>query len=325
MNDAPFMVEVVRRWDEAHDIRGFELRRPDRTALPRFDAGAHIDVHLPGGLIRQYSLCGDPARDDRYEIAVLRDANGRGGSMAMHDRVRQGDLLPIGAPRNHFPLDAKAAHHLLFAGGIGVTPILAMAEHLAAHDAPFDMHYCARSRERTAFIGRLAASTFHERVRFHFDDATGVQAFDAAAAIASAPAHTHLYVCGPRGFMEAVLAEARAQGWADHRLHYESFSGVIAAASADVPDETTFQVRIASSGMSVEVPPGCTVVESLARHGVDVPTSCEQGVCGTCMTRVLEGQPDHRDSYLTDEERAAGEFFLPCCSRARSPVLVLDL
>ncbi|MGF6536139.1 MULTISPECIES: PDR/VanB family oxidoreductase [Paraburkholderia] len=323
MNDATLTVEVVRKWDEAHGICGFELRRPDRAPLPGFDAGAHVDVHLPGGLIRRYSLCGNPARNDCYEIAVLRDANGRGGSMAMHDQVRQGDLIRIGAPRNHFPVDAQAARHLLLAGGIGVTPILAMAEHLAAQNAPFDMHYCARSRERAAFVERLAASAFQERVQIHFDDAAAHQAFDIAAVIAAATAHTHLYVCGPRGFMESVLAEARSQGWADHRLHHEFFASV--AANADAREESSFTVRIASSGVSVEVPAGCTVVESLAQHGVDVLTSCGQGVCGTCVTRVLAGEPDHRDSYLTDEEKAAGEYFLPCCSRSRSPVLVLDL
>lgn len=322
MNDASLTVEVVRKWDEAHGICCFELRRPDRAALPPFEAGAHIDVHLPDGTIRQYSLCGSPARGDCYEIAVWRDANGRGGSMAMHDQVRQGDLIRISAPRNHFPLSA-AAHHLLLAGGIGITPILAMAEHLAASGAPFDMHYCTRSRARAAFVERLATVAFHERVRFHFDDVDASRPFDAAAVIAAVPPDTHLYVCGPRGFMEAVLNEARAQGWAEHRLHREFFAGAVA--NAQPHEEMTFQVRIASTGMTVEVPPGRTVVESLAEHGVQVLTACGQGVCGTCMTRVLEGEPDHRDSYLTDEEMAAGDCFLPCCSRSRSPVLVLDL
>ncbi|WP_027797425.1 PDR/VanB family oxidoreductase [Paraburkholderia acidipaludis] len=321
MSDMTLTVEVVRKWDEAHGICGFELRRPDRGPLPAFSAGAHIDVHLPGGFVRQYSLCGSPSCQDRYEIAVLRDVQGRGGSMAIHDDVRQGDLIRIGTPRNLFPLDAEAQRHLLLAGGIGVTPILSMAEHLAAAGTPFEMHYCTRSSERTAFVERLADPAFRERVQFHFDDAGADQAFDLAAVLAAATAQTHLYVCGPRGFMEAVLAEARAQGWAEHRLHYEFFSALVQEAGTD----TAFEVRIASSGASVEVPPGCTVIAALARHGVEVLTSCEQGVCGTCMTRVLEGQPDHRDSYLTDEEKAAGEYFMPCCSRARSPVLILDL
>ncbi|RDK02231.1 PDR/VanB family oxidoreductase [Paraburkholderia lacunae] len=321
MSDATLTVEVVRKWNEARGICGFELMLPDRAPLPRFSAGAHIDVHLPGGLVRQYSLCGSPERDDRYEIAVLRDENGRGGSMSIHDRVHEGDLIRIGVPRNHFPVDSQAPRHLLLAGGIGVTPILSMAEHLSSAGAAFDMHYCTRSRDRTAFAERLAGSTFCDRVQFHFDDAGIDQAFDLAGVIAAAVADTHLYVCGPRGFMEAVLAEARAQGWVEHRLHYEFFSGTVSNAA----EEQAFQVRIASSGASIDVPPGCTVVEALARHGVEVLTSCEQGVCGTCMTRVLEGQPDHRDSYLTVEEKAHGEYFLPCCSRSKSTLLVLDL
>ncbi len=321
MSDTTLTVEVVRRWDEALGICGFELSRPDRAPLPGFEAGAHIDVYLPGGLVRQYSLCGNPARKDRYEIAVLHDPHGRGGSGAMHERVRQGDVIRVGAPRNHFPVDAQAGRHLLIAGGIGVTPILAMAEHLAARGAPFQMHYCTRSLQRTAFVERLTRPAFQAHVKFHFDDAGGQQAFDAAAVISAAPADTHLYVCGPRGFMEAVLGQARRQGWAERRLHREFFSGSV----PDAREEAAFQVRLASSGLSVEVSPGSTVVESLARHGVEVLTSCGQGVCGTCMTRVLEGEPDHRDSYLTDGEKAAGEYFLPCCSRSRSPVLVLDL
>jgi vanillate monooxygenase ferredoxin subunit len=321
VSEMTLTVEVVRKWDEAHGICGFELRRPDREPLPAFSAGAHIDVHLPGGFVRQYSLCGSPACQDRYEIAVLRDEQGRGGSMAIHDGVLQGDLIRIGTPRNLFPLEAEAQQHLLLAGGIGVTPILSMAEHLAAAGTPFEMHYCTRSRERAAFVERLAGPAFRDRVRLHFDDANAEAAFDLAGVLAAATAQTHLYVCGPRGFMDAVLAEARAQDWAEHRLHYEFFSATIQEAGAD----TAFEVRIASSGASVEVPPGCTVVAALAKHGVDVLTSCEQGVCGTCMTRVVEGRPDHRDSYLTDEEKAAGEYFMPCCSRASSPVLVLDL
>lgn len=321
MNDLTLTVEVVRKWDEAHGICGFELRRPDRTPLPGFSAGAHIDVHLPGGFVRQYSLCGSPACRDRYEIAVLRDGQGRGGSMAIHDEVRQGDLIRIGAPRNQFPLDEEADRHLLLAGGIGVTPILSMAEHLSGAGNAFEMHYCTRSSERTAFVERLEGCAYRDRLQFHFDDADPDQAFDLAAVIAGAPAQTHLYVCGPRGFMEAVLAEARAQGWDERRLHYEFFSGTPRDAAADTP----FTVRIASSGASVDVPPGCTVVEALARHGVEVLTSCEQGICGTCRTRVLQGQPDHRDTYLTDDEKAAGEYFMPCCSRAQSRILVLDL
>ncbi|KWF10090.1 PDR/VanB family oxidoreductase [Burkholderia pseudomultivorans] len=321
MNDASLTVKVARKWQEARDICGFEFVSDDGSPLPGFTAGAHIDVHLPGGLVRQYSLCNHPAQADRYQIAVLRDAEGRGGSRAIHDAVRQGDTVRISAPRNHFPLATGAAHHLLLAGGIGVTPILSMAERLSSSGEPFAMHYCARSTERMAFVERIAASAFRDRVCLHVDDGEPAQRFDLAAVLAAAPAGTHLYVCGPRGFMDAVLNEARARNWAEERLHYEFFSGVVETSAADRP----FQVRIASSGRVIDVPAECTVVAALAANGVDVLTSCEQGVCGTCLTRVLDGEPEHRDSYLTDDEKAAGDQFLPCCSRSRSAMLVLDL
>ncbi|AOI87644.1 Vanillate O-demethylase oxidoreductase [Burkholderia pseudomultivorans] len=321
MSDASLTVKVARKWQEARDICGFEFVSDDGSPLPGFTAGAHIDVHLPGGLVRQYSLCNHPAQADRYQIAVLRDAEGRGGSRAIHDAVRPGDTVRISAPRNHFPLATGAAHHLLLAGGIGVTPILSMAERLSSSGEPFAMHYCARSTERMAFVERIAASAFRDRVRLHVDDGESAQRFDLAAVLAAAPAGTHLYVCGPRGFMDAVLNEARARNWAEERLHYEFFSGVVETSAADRP----FQVRIASSGRVIDVPAECTVVAALAANGVDVLTSCEQGVCGTCLTRVLDGEPEHRDSYLTDDEKAAGDQFLPCCSRSRTAMLVLDL
>ncbi|KAG8149831.1 PDR/VanB family oxidoreductase [Burkholderia catarinensis] len=321
MSTATLTVKVARKWQEARDICGFEFVSDDGAPLPRFDAGSHIDVHLPGGLVRQYSLCNHPGQGDRYQIAVLRDAGGRGGSRAIHDAVRQGDTVRISTPRNHFPLAHDAAHHLLLAGGIGVTPILCMAERLFSAGAAFDMHYCARSADRMAFVERINAAGFHDRARFHVDDGDPAQRFDLASVLASAPDGTHLYVCGPRGFMDAVLGEARARNWPDERLHYEFFGASVEASAAD----RAFQVRIASSGKVIDVPPECTVVAALTANGVDVLTSCEQGVCGTCLTRVLEGEPEHRDSYLTDAEKAAGDQFMPCCSRSRTAVLVLDL
>ncbi|AWV02437.1 oxidoreductase [Burkholderia sp. JP2-270] len=321
MSAATLTVRVARKWQEARDICGFEFVSDDGSPLPRFDAGAHIDVHLPGGLVRQYSLCNHPEHDDRYQIAVLRDAEGRGGSRAIHDEVRQGDTVRIGMPRNQFPLAPDAPHHLLLAGGIGVTPILCMAERLFSSGMPFDMHYCARSTDRMAFVERINAAGFHDRARIHVDDGDPAQRFDLASVLAAAPDGTHLYVCGPRGFMDAVLNAARERNWADERLHYEFFGGAVATSGAD----RAFQVRIASSGKVIDVPAECTVIAALAANGVDVLTSCEQGVCGTCVTRVLQGEPDHRDSYLTEAEQAAGDQFMPCCSRSRTDLLVLDL
>lgn len=318
---ASLQVRVACKAVEALDICTFELVAADGRALPAFSAGSHIDVQVPGGLTRQYSLCNEPGESHRYLIGVLRDAASRGGSAAMHDRVREGDVLTISAPKNHFPLVHEARRSLLLAGGIGVTPILCMAERLAATGADFEMHYCTRSRERTAFHDRIRASAFAERVQFHFDDGDAAQKLDIAALLATPQPGTHLYVCGPKGFMDAVLSTARARGWPEAQLHYEFFAAEVAPAQGDA----AFEVQLASSGRVIVVPKDQTVVKALAAAGVEVQVSCEQGVCGTCLTRVLEGTPDHRDLYLTPEEQAANDQFTPCCSRARSARLVLDL
>jgi vanillate O-demethylase ferredoxin subunit len=312
-------VRVVARTCEAEDICSYELVRLDGGALPAFEAGAHIDVHVRDGQVRQYSLCNAPHETARYVIGVLRDPASRGGSVAMHEKVHVGSVLKIGAPRNHFPL-VDAPHSLLIAGGIGVTPILAMAEALDAKGASFAMHYCARSPTRTAFRERIAASRFARQVHFHYDSGDATQRLDLPSVLA-APADTHLYVCGPAGFIDHVLGSARAQGWPQAQLHVEYFAGAAIDTSADRP----FDVKLASSGTVVTVPAGRTVIQALAAQGVQLPYSCEEGVCGTCLTRVLDGIPDHRDLYLTEEEQAANDQFMPCCSRAKTKLLVLDL
>src|SRR5471032_2908122 len=225
MSDSILNVVVTRKRNEALDIASFELAGEADHPLPSFAAGSHVDVHLPGGLVRQYSLCNDPAETHRYVIAVLRDECGRGGSKAVHDLIREGDRLQISAPRNHFALAHEAPHHLLLAGGIGVTPILCMAERLAASGESFHMHYCTRSRERTAFAERIAQSKFSASVQFHHDDSGSM--LDIGQVLKSAVAGTHLYVCGPRGFMDAVLGTARASGWPESRLHYEFFGASV--------------------------------------------------------------------------------------------------
>jgi len=314
-------VRVARKSIEAEDICSLELVSADGAPLPAFAAGSHVDVQLPGGPTRQYSLCNDPAETHRYLIAVLRDARSRGGSAAVHERVKVGDTLVISAPKNHFALAHDASSHLLLAGGIGVTPLLCMAERLAHAGADFEMHYCTRSPARTAFRQRIAAAPFASRVAFHFDDGEAAQKLDIAALLAAPRAGRHLYVCGPKGFMDAVLGSARAQGWPQAQIHYEFFGADAAPAAGD----GGFEVMLASSGRVIKVAPDRSVVQALAEAGVSVATSCEQGVCGTCLTRVIEGEPDHRDLYLTPEEQAANDQFLPCCSRAKSARLVLDL
>lgn len=313
-------VRVVRKALEAQDIASFELAHPEGAPLPAFEAGAHIKVQVPGGLARHYSLCNDPAEQHRYRIAVLRDAASRGGSAAMHDAVREGDLLHVSRPRNHFPLQATP-RTLLLAGGIGVTPLLAMAHRLAADGADFELHYCTRNAARTAFRDEIAASVFAHRVHFHFDDGPPSQRLHLARVLAAPVADARLYVCGPTGFIEHVVTTAKDHGWPQAQIHLEYFG----AAPLDHSAEAAFEVKIASTGRTCAVGPGQNVVEALRAHGIEIMTSCEQGVCGTCLTGVLQGTPDHRDLYLTDEEHAANDRFTPCCSRSRSPLLVLDL
>jgi vanillate monooxygenase ferredoxin subunit len=314
-------VRVTRKAVEADDICTFELASVDGTPLPAFSAGSHIDVQLPGGLTRQYSLCNDPAESHRYLIGVLHDAASRGGSAAMHSQVHEGTLLQISPPKNHFALAPHAPRHLLLAGGIGVTPILCMAERLAATGADFQMHYATRSRARTAFFERIQRAPFADRVHFHFDDGAADQKLHIDKLLAAQAAGTHLYVCGPQGLMDAALAAARAGGWDAPRLHYEFFGADVAPRA----DDGAFDVQLASSGRVIRVPAEQSVLAALADAGVIVPSSCEQGVCGTCLTRVIDGVPDHRDQYLLPEEQAANDQFLPCCSRAKSARLVVDL
>jgi vanillate O-demethylase ferredoxin subunit len=314
-------VRVAGKVSEADGISSFELVAADGAPLPPFEAGAHIDVHLRDGLLRQYSLCNPPHERHRYLIAVLRDPSSRGGSTAMHDEIEAGHLITISAPKNHFALEPAAARSLLFAGGIGVTPILAMAEELAGAGADFEMHYSARTPERAAFLQRIAAAPYATRVHVHYDSGDAAQKLDCAAVLGAPRADTHIYVCGPGGYIDHVLGAANALGWPAAQVHREYFS----AAPVDEAGDTAFDVKLASSGQVFTIPPGRTVVEVLAEHGIDIPVSCEQGVCGTCLTRVTAGVPDHRDVYLTDEERAANDQFTPCCSRSKSAVLSLDL
>ncbi|MHA4871753.1 PDR/VanB family oxidoreductase [Duganella sp. PWIR1] len=306
-------VRVICRRLEAQDIAGFDLAPVDGGALPAFSAGAHIDVEIRPGLVRQYSLCNHPQERHRYQIAVLRDARSRGGSTAVHEDFVEGQIIRISEPRNHFPLQA-AENYLLLAGGIGVTPIISMAEHLASNGAQFEMHYCSRSPDHAAFRERIRSSPYKERVHMHFDSE---RKFDLNAVLAAAPPGTHIYVCGPAGFIEFVMS----RNWPPEALHREYFGNT----QAGIGGDAAFEVRIASSGKTYAVATGESIVQALAGHGVVIPVSCEQGVCGTCITGVLDGIPDHRDVYFSDEEKARNDQLTPCCSRSLTRLLVLDL
>jgi vanillate O-demethylase ferredoxin subunit len=251
---------------------------------------------------------------------VLREPASRGGSAHVHEVLAQGAALTIGTPRNLFALDETAGEHLLFAGGIGVTPILAMARRLHALGAPFTLHYCARSRSRAAFLDELTAAPFAAAIRLAFDDEPDTR-LDLDASLTDPSPQRRLYVCGPAGFMRVVSDGAAARGWAPDQIRKEHFAAEADPAIKNQP----FELVIASSGQIVPVAAEQTAAQALEAAGLFVPLSCEQGVCGTCLTRVIEGEADHRDAFQTDAEKAAGEYFTPCCSRARGSRLVIDL
>jgi vanillate O-demethylase ferredoxin subunit len=315
-------LRVAKKWREATDIHGFELVDPEGRDLPPFTAGAHVDIEVEPGLVRQYSLCNDPRRRDAYQLAVMRESASRGGSTRLIDKVEVGDTLKVSEPRNHFALEPSARRTVLIAGGIGITPILCMAERLAHAGEPFELHYAARSSARAAFVERIRASTFADKVSFHFSEGPDATRLDLDAVLADPVPGAHLYVCGPGRMIEAALASAKARGWPGSRVHREFFAPLDADGQAEA---AAFQIRLASSGQVLDVPPGKSITDVLSANGVEIATSCEQGVCGTCLTRVLEGEIEHRDVYLTEAEQALNDQMTPCCSRARSALLVLDL
>lgn len=315
------LVRVIRKELLTPDIARFELVDRGGKQLPPFSAGSHIDVHLPNGMVRQYSLCNSPMETHRYVLGVLRNTSSRGGSIAFHDQVREGDSLTVGQPRNHFPLMASARKSLLLAGGIGITPILAMAVSLATNGDDFELHYCGRTATRMAFRDQLDSAEFAANVRYYVDDGLPEQRMNLSKVLSLPSPDTHIYVCGPQGFIEVVKSSAQAQGWPSENVHYEYFGAATLAGAAD----RAFSLQLKSNGKVVSVAPGQTAIAALASVGVSVPTSCEQGVCGTCLIKVLDGEPDHRDHYLTPAEQKENRQFLPCVSRAKSDVLKVDL
>lgn len=325
MNSELLRVNVTEKCYAAHNVAHLILEHADKIALPPFSAGSHIDLHIEkdGGkpLIRQYSLLNTPADNYRYEIAVLLETDGRGGSKAVHQSINRGDQIQISHPRNLFPLDINADETLLFAGGIGITPILSMAYALQAHNANFSLHYFAKSIEHAAFVQRLKDSPFRDNVTFYFDDGSA-NIFDPQSILSNPTTGRHLYMCGPQGFINFITDQAKASDWRAENIHFELFSQDLSAANAN---NAEFQIKIASTGELIGISKDQTVLEALEQRGFEIPCSCEQGVCGTCLTPVIEGTPDHRDMYLTDSEKQANNQFTPCCSRALSDCLVLDL
>ncbi|TDU32581.1 vanillate O-demethylase ferredoxin subunit [Panacagrimonas perspica] len=303
---------------EARDVIVLELRDPGRGALPRFTPGAHLELYLPNGLIRHYSLCNDAAETDRYCLGVSLARDSRGGSRFMHQNLRVGTKLSTSVPRNNFPLELAAEEFVFIAGGIGITPILSMIRSSVAANRPWRLFYCARNRQRAAFYEDLSALA-PDRVYFHFDDEQQGRLFDAASALRLAGDGAHIYTCGPAPLMKAV--ESATMDRPADRVHFEWFS----AAATDTRADTAFTVVLRNSGARFEVPPGRSILEVLEDHGAGVPYSCREGLCATCRTTVLAGEVDHRDTVLTVAEKAGNREMMICVSRAKSEVLELDL
>ena len=317
INPPPTMPLRVTRNDKIADgIHLLEFRDPGGRALPEFSAGAHIGIRVPNGLLRKYSLCNDPAERDRYQIAVKRESNGRGGSCNLIDNVKPGDELTITAPVNDFGLPPRAQDFLFIAGGIGVTPMMAMIQQVVAEGKRFRLFYCSRSPETTAFRDELSMPQFRDMVTIHYDRGDASRSLDLRPILAERKNREHLYCCGPRPLMEAV--RAMTDHWSSTAVHFEAFS----EAETHKVDDKPFRVRLARSGAVLDIPTSKTILEALRDHGLEVPSSCETGACGTCRTKLLAGEADHRDLVLAEHERK--DTIMICVSRARGEEIIID-
>ncbi len=311
-------------------INAYELVDLEGRELPPFSAGDHIDLYFRDGRTRQYSLSNNPSERHRYVFTVLRDPHGRGGSKAIFELVHVGRILTISKPRSNFPLAEEADRHLLLAGGIGVTPMMAMIYRLHDIGADFVMHYCTRSPDVTSFQDELAPFISQGKVVIHHDGGDPSKGLDIGSLLHENNPGTHLYYCGPTGFMRAV--ERAASHWPAGTIHFEYFTPPVSAeavpASMMNGDSAGsisigFKVQLSSNGATYNIPDDKSIIDVLKEQGIDIQTSCEAGICRTCKTRYLDGEPDHRDFILDDDEKE--EYILICCSRSKSPLLVLDL
>lgn len=318
MNNELLDVVITSRVEEGAGIAVLELSPIDGQTLPSFTAGGHIDVHIGDELIRQYSLCNDPANTALYRVGILNDPNSRGGSVKIHQEFTEGQTIKVSAPRNHFPLFEGAKRTILAGGGIGITPMIAMAYTLQNAGEAFELHYCTRAKGAGAFEAELVAS-FGDNVIFHYDDQDKAQLFSPQTDFSPVDESTHIYVCGPTGFMDWVINSAKEMGYPSPQVHFEYFS-----ADVDITGDS-FEVYCDKSELTINVGAEESIANALKKAGIRVDMSCEEGVCGTCITDVIEGEPDHRDLFLTDEEKEDNDQIALCCSRAKSKRLVIDM
>jgi phthalate 4,5-dioxygenase reductase subunit len=308
-------LRIARAQPIADGIHLFELRHPDDADLPEFTPGAHLATRVPNGLIRKYSLCNDPDERDRYCIAVKRESHENSGSTSLIDQAKGGDMLPVSTPRNNFALSKSPAGYTFIAGGIGITPIMSMIRHLAnTSTTAFKLYYCTRSPPATAFREELVAPPFKAKTVLHHDGGDPARCLDLWPILEKPKGH--VYCCGPRPMMQTV--RDMTGHWSPSAVHFEAFTEV----PKQAPDDKPFRIRLATSGDVVDVPVGTTILEALRAHGLDVPSSCESGTCGTCRTRLIAGEADHRDLVLAEHEHA--DSIMVCVSRAKSDELVID-
>ncbi len=304
--------------EEAQDICSFEFVSADGRDLPTFDAGAHIDLQLTQGRVRSYSIASAPGCRTKYLVAVQREADGRGGSVWMHDSLRVGQEMSASAPSNDFHLDEEANDSILIAGGIGITPILSMIERLDAIGRPWQLFYASRTPASMAFRERLSELDRGRGLVTYCIGGAGPERLDVERIVSKAPASTHLYCCGPARMIDAFVSAGQARDPAT--IHFERFSASEAAAM-----DGGYSVRLARSERVVPVMQGQTLLDALLDANVPVAYACSSGICGTCQTGVISGVPDHRDEFLSDEEKRLGKTMIICCSGSKSPELVLDL
>jgi len=314
----PVRVMAIRY--EATDIRSYVLRRTDGVAFPGVDPGAHIDLRLPNGIERSFSLSNGVSDQGDYRITIARDESGRGGSRFMHDQVRAGDVLTMSTPRNNFALARDAVRSLFIAGGIGITPFLPMLTSLNRLGRSWQLIYCTGNAERAALLGEIErlAGAGHGDLTCHFSQTAG--RLDIGEALARLPPDAHVYCCGPNGMLRDFRAAAEQTGIASDRLHFEYFRS-----DAENPAHGGFTVVLQRSGRQIAVKAGQTILEALQEANIEVPYSCMEGICGSCETKVISGTPDHHDMILTERERQIKGTMMICCSGAKSEELVLDL
>lgn len=315
---ALYDVIVKNRHVEGGNVAVMEFESATDKQLPKVEAGAHIDVHLPNGMVRQYSLCQNPQQQGVFRLGILKDPESRGGSISAFEDLKDGVKLQVSEPRNLFPL-VNAPHSVLIGGGIGITPLITMAYQLLAEGQSFELHYCGASPERCAFVEEIQQGELAKFTKFHFKSEGASHREFFASAIQEIDPHSHIYTCGPNGFMDWVINLAQTQHFATDQIHKEYFQ-----VETDTAGDA-FEVVAQRSGKTIQVASEETIIQALAREGIKIEMSCEQGVCGTCMCDVIEGEPDHRDVYFTDEEKESNEQILVCCSRSKSARLVLDI